>query len=860
MSTAEKAAADLFSEANTGETLKSGQYLPAFLSRNIGKLFLVILLVALYVISRYNYLLFHSLVELVSIVIAVNIFSLAWNIRRYLDNSFLLYIGTAYLAVAGLDLMHVIAYKGMGVLADPTANTATQLWIAARYLQSLSLLAAPYFLYRCVKTSRLLAFFGTIFALLCASIMFWDLFPDCYINGRGLTAFKIYSEYVISLVLLGSILSFIHNRQAFEAEKFKWFIMAIVLTIASELAFTFYVSVYGFSNLVGHFCKLISVLYIYRAIVVSGLSKPYKELQVKEKGLVEAQRIAQLGNWEWNAIDNKEKWSDEQFRIFGYEPGEIDPDYESFVEALHPEDRDRVLEAMKRTLDGSEPYDIEFRIILPDRSEKTIHAQGEVCRREDGEPERMIGTNLDITERKEVEKRLRHTELKYRSVVENANEAIFVTQDGKAKFFNPRAMEWTEYSEDEITSTPFINFIHPEDRERVMREYQERISGEKEISNYMIRIITKGGDVKWVTVNSSRLVWEESPAVLTMLSDITEARETERELRYKEKAIASSINGIGITDLEGRIVYVNDALIRMWGYDSADEIIGRPLPEFWEGDGVFETIKALQEDGHHQGEDTGKKKDGSLFDVQFAANIIEDEDDNPAYMFASFLDVTGQKQTEKDLGRLAGRLLTVQEEERRRLARELHDDLTQRLAELAINAGKLKMESACSSDAATVLESMQNKLVKVSEDVHAISRQLHPSIIEDLGLVDGLLSECDNFSRRSDLEVRLEHENIPEKLPHDIAICLFRVAQEGLRNVGKHAQTDSVQIRLTRENGEILLVVSDNGKGFDPKVVRKQPGLGLASMRERIKLVGGTLSINSQLGQGCEVVARLKYN
>jgi PAS domain S-box-containing protein len=821
----------------------------------IGSLFIV-----LYIISTNNYLLFHSLVELISIAIAVSIFSLAWTSRNYLDNSFLLLIGVAYLFTGGLDLVHTISYKGMGILEDSGANPPTQLWIAARYMQSLSLLAAPFFLHRRTATHLLLLGYGTVSTLLLASILFWNVFPDCYISGQGLTPFKIISEYLISVILFCSIVTFTKNRHEFESNDFRWFILAIVFTIFSELAFTFYVSVYGISNLAGHYFKLISVLYVYRVIVVSGLRKPYRELQVKEKGLGEAQRIAQLGSWEWNAIDNKEKWSDEQFRIFGYEPGGVDPNYESFVEALHPEDRDRVLEAVKRTLDNSEPYDIEFRIILPDKSEKTIHAQGELIRNEAGEPERMIGTNLDITERKEVEERLRNTELKYRSVVENANEVIFVTQGERVKYFNPRAIEWTGYSEDGIFSTPFINFIHPEDRERVKREYGERIAGDKNFSRYKTRIITQNGDVKWVLVNSSQIDWEGSPAALTMLSDITETKEAEKELRLKESAIASSINGIGITDLAGRIIYVNDSLVSMWDYEKAEEMLGRPLPEFWDGDGIFEIIRILQEKGQHQGEDTAKRKDGSVFDVQFSANILEDEDGNPAYMSASFLDVTRQKQIEKDLGHLAGRLLTVQEEERRRLARELHDDLTQRLAELAINAGKLKMEAACSSDAATVLESMQEKLVRISEDVHAISRQLHPSIIEDLGLVDGLSSECDSFSRRTDMQVRFEHDDFSEKLPHDIAICLFRVAQEGLRNVGKHAQSDSAQVRLTRENGEILLVVSDNGTGFDPKVVRKKPGLGLVSMRERLRLVGGSMLVNSQLGEGCEVRARIIYN
>ena len=135
---------------------------------------------------------------------------------------------------------------------------------------------------------------------------------------------------------------------------------------------------------------------------------------------------------------------------------------------------------------------------------------------------------------------------------------------------------------------------------------------------------------------------------------------------------------------------------------------------------------------------------------------------------------------------------------------------------------------------------------------------MHPSIIEDLGLIDALNAECDTFSRREKIPVAFEHDLFPENIPHDIAICLFRVAQESLRNARKHSQTKKIEVLLSLENGDMVLIIRDHGTGFDPEEVRKKPGLGLASMRERIKLVGGTLSITSQPGQGCEVKARLK--
>jgi PAS domain S-box-containing protein len=129
-----------------------------------------------------------------------------------------------------------------------------------------------------------------------------------------------------------------------------------------------------------------------------------------------------------------------------------------------------------------------------------------------------------------------------------------------------------------------------------------------------------------------------------------------KKLKLMYDAVASSINAIGITDLQGKLIYVNDACVKTWGYDSEDEILGRSLPEFWEGDGIFNTIKELQEKGVASGEDIGKKKDGTVFIVQFAANLFTDEAGNPAYMFVSFLDITERKKAEGNLQKIRDEL------------------------------------------------------------------------------------------------------------------------------------------------------------------------------------------------------------
>ncbi len=199
---------------------------------------------------------------------------------------------------------------------------------------------------------------------------------------------------------------------------------------------------------------------------------------------------------------------------------------------------------------------------------------------------------------------------------------------------------------------------------------------------------------------------------------------------------------------------------------------------------------------------------------------------------------------------LAGQLLTAQEAERKRLARELHDDLSQRLAGLAMEAEMLDQQMPPQGAVAVRLKEMKDKLVALSIDVHSMSRRLHPSILDDLGLSDAIASECARFQKQDSLNINFRTENITREIPSDVAVCLYRIAQEGLRNISRHAGATEVTISLVGKNGAIHLAIMDNGRGFDPDREKGKQGLGLDSMKERAYLIGGDFSIKSQPEQG----------
>ena len=264
---------------------------------------IAIMLCGVLLARLHNYLLFHWLVEFFSIVVAFGVFTVFWNSRRFLDNGCFLFIGIAYLFIGLVDLLHALAYDGMSVFAGG-ANLATQLWVVGRAIQASSFLAAPLFLRQRFDARLVLAGYTLAVSAVLLSIFHWQTFPTCFVAGEdgGLTPFKVYSEYVICLVMAASLLLLYRRRELLDPRVFKLLSLTIVLTIASELFFTFYTNVTEVTNLIGHCLKMVASYSMYVAFVEVGLSYPYavvfRNLRESEQRLREVnetleQRVAE---------------------------------------------------------------------------------------------------------------------------------------------------------------------------------------------------------------------------------------------------------------------------------------------------------------------------------------------------------------------------------------------------------------------------------------------------------------------------------------------------------------------------------------------------------------------------------------
>ncbi|MFZ5584308.1 MAG: MASE3 domain-containing protein [Thermodesulfobacteriota bacterium] len=262
--------------------------------------FWLLVFAGLFWARQQSYLLFHGLVEGFCMVVAGSIFLLAWNARRFLDNGYLVFLGTAYAFTAGLDLLHTLAYKGMGVFPDYDANLPTQLWIASRYLLAISFLLAPWFLGRKVRAKWPVLAYGAVTALLVWSI-FGGAFPDCYREGQGLTGFKVASEYLTMAMFAGAMLLLRVRREQFSSSVHRALLASLALSIAAGLAFTLYVGVYDLPNQVGHLFKLLAYFFVYKALIETGLRRPYELLFLELK---QSEQALKASEETWRALLN----------------------------------------------------------------------------------------------------------------------------------------------------------------------------------------------------------------------------------------------------------------------------------------------------------------------------------------------------------------------------------------------------------------------------------------------------------------------------------------------------------------------------------------------------------------------------
>jgi PAS domain S-box-containing protein len=411
--------------------------------------------------------------------------------------------------------------------------------------------------------------------------------------------------------------------------------------------------------------------------------------------------------------------------------------------------------------------------------------------------------------------------------------------------------------------------VHPDDRALFIGVVGQ-VTPENPASRIIYRTLRSDGSVIWLEKNARAFFDEQGRLrrMVGMVADITDRKLAEEALRESEDkfrllldSTAQAIYGI---DLEGRCTFCNPACIRTLGYERDEEVLGKSMHHLIHhsrADGTFlpaeecRIYRAFRAgEANHVDDEVLWRANGTSFPAEYWSHPQRRGQEIIGAVVA-FFDITERKVAEAALASVSGRLIMAQEQERTRIARELHDDIGQRLAILANELQQFQQDSP-NLPVRNRMEKLEKQTVEIAADIQSLSHKLHSPKLEYLGIAKAMTSFCKEFSERQRVKVDFSNEGVTV-VPSEISLCLFRVLQEALQNALKHSGVRDFDVELRGAVDAVQLTVRDSGVGFDPVTAVKGRGLGLTSMQERLKLVGGIVSINSEPNGGTTIQARV---
>ena len=467
----------------------------------------------------------------------------------------------------------------------------------------------------------------------------------------------------------------------------------------------------------------------------------------------------------------------------------------------------------------------------------------------------------DIAESKRVDAALRENEERFRLVANTAPVMIWMSGiDNLCTYFNEGWLEFTGRSLEEELGNGWAKGVHPEDLRHCLDTYTKAFD-QRERYKIEYRLRRRDGEYRWILATGvPRFSVDNSFAgYIGSAIDVTERRlAAEAVQKSDERFRLAAKTGKMFAyewDVASDVIKRSGEGAPILGIDEATPITGRQVISKVHPDErkiVKEAFSQLSpEEPYLQINCRIMRPDGTAIWVEGSSRAFFNVQDKMLRLVGMVSDITERKLAEEALSTMSQKLIEAQEEERTRIGRELHDDISQRLALIALG-----IESAKRRSPAWAAE-VGNQVADLASDIQALSHHLHPPKLEYLGLAAAAASFSTELSERHGVEIDFHSEDIPKELPREISLCLFRVLQEALQNAIKHSGSRQFQISLTGEANELELTVHDSGIGFESAEAIKGRGLGLTSMQERLKLVDGQLSIKSKSQSGTTIQARV---
>lgn len=539
---------------------------------------------------------------------------------------------------------------------------------------------------------------------------------------------------------------------------------------------------------------------------------------------------------------------------------------------IDPEEGKRFVELIRSSSGGDK---LEARILT--RNDEKHDVMLAVERIDYGGETAVLAYTHDITRRRRAEVALEESQERYRSLVEISPDAVLIHREGRIVFVNPAGARLfgAEHPE-RMVGVPVLDIVHPDH----LNVVEERI---RTVTQYGVstplmeqKWIRLDGSTVEVEVTATSFIDENQPAILVIARDITKRRLAQRAARESHerfRLVARATNDlVWDWDLVSGTLWWNDAVQGVLGY-APEEI--DPTISWWserihpdERESVISSLHAVIESGERfwSGEYRYRRADGAFAHFHDRGYVLREESGKPIRMIGAMLDVTERKHAEEKNARLfeevregrerleilSLRLVTLQEAERREIARELHDEIGQQLTGLKLI---LEMKDQRRDGAETAPEA-QRIVRELMDRVRELSMNLRPPMLDDLGLVPALLWHLERYTLQTGIQVEFHHEGI-QRFSQEAETGTFRIVQEALTNVARHGQTARAKVLIRSRPGRLQILVEDEGAGFEAKSILDRAWGGIAGMRERARLLGGHLGIESVPGSGTRLTAEI---
>lgn len=551
-----------------------------------------------------------------------------------------------------------------------------------------------------------------------------------------------------------------------------------------------------------------------------------------------------------------------------------------WMEAIHPDDRAMLSERWRKAVarESRPPndryYEIEYRVRRRDGAYRNFITRTVPVLNAENEVQEWVGICFDITEQKQQEAQLRDSEERYRNLVDIAPDMIFVHQQGRIIFMNPAGLQMLRAPGlESVIGKSAFDLAHPDFHEIIRERIKMTAAGQK-VPVMEQRLVRFDGTTFDAEVGATAFVWHGEPAVQVVARDITARLRAQEELRSSETRFhlvtRATTDVVYDWDMATNAIWWNENMRIQFGYEGKPEELGIT---FWtslihpdDAARIDASLSAAIQEGKKFWADEYRfrRTDGSYANVLDRGYIVHDAAGKASRMIGAMMDITDRKQTEQrlrdsreQLRALTGHLERIREEERTRIAREIHDELGQALTGLKMDlswfAARLPHQPALADKSAAMLK-------LIDSTVHAVRRlstELRPAILDNLGLIPAIEWLAQEFQKRTGVTCEFTTDNEELTLDEQRTTALFRICQEALTNVTRYAQAAAVRIALTTDGGQITLRIHDNGRGITDAEARGTKSFGLLGMRERARLLGGTLEIRGENGVGTTLTVRV---